>query len=502
MPFADLNLAAATTHLRTRALSSTYPVARAFADGDHWQGGAGWVGPRPQPGDPGSAETLLEIERGFVAKNAIREVLDRHIAGVVGQPIAWRLTVARALAADEEATPDEQDRIAEAEAALTTWWDEMGVAEQIQTAMLTLLSGGRVSLRLFVPPGLLDANGRLPAGDLATQLARIVVEEPTPPDAAAVIRDPATRQRAGVFAYTLNQQSYLELSYREADATVLRIVGGEQPQEVRLPLGGRLLLHDLERAPLITAPVLSQQKLLNLAYTMLGRNTVLGGFLERTLLNAQLPGRWETDDATGQRRFIPEPLRFGAGAVNVLQGAELRDERTDELKGYATPNIIYRDPVPVATFAETRDIAYRAILEECRQLHALISGDAGASGVSRQQAAADFLGSLSLTAPQVERAVRWLLETALHLAAHFAGQSGRYLDLRAVAVCTLRTGPLTSEDTAQVISLVESELLSRETGMSRVGVDDTDAERGRIDAEREQRTSVGAMALASFDSGQ
>jgi hypothetical protein len=135
-------------------------------------------------------------------------------------------------------------------------------------------------------------------------------------------------------------------------------------------------------------------------------------------------------------------------------------------------------------------------------LHSLISGDAGASGVSRQQATGDFLASMGDTASEVERVVRWLLETALHLAAHFAGQPGRYLDLRATAVCTLSAGPLTSEDVTQVVTLVEADLLSRETGMGRVGVDDTDAEAGRIQAEREQRATVGQVALASFDSGE
>lgn len=244
------------------------------------------------------------------------------------------------------------------------------------------------------------------------------------------------------------------------------------------------------------------QKLLNLALTMLGRNVVLGGFLERVLINAQLPGAYRTDPHTGKQVFVPHPLEFGAGSVNALVGVEVRDEATGELKSYANPSVVYRDPVPVGTFADTRDIAYRAILEECQQAHALLSGDAAPSGESRRQALSDFLSSLRLTAPAVERAVRWLLETALHLAAHFAGQPGRYLDLRAVTICHLDTGPLGADEAKQVIDLVDAKLLSRETGMARVGIDDTDAEAQRIQAEDEASASLGGNVINAFNSGQ
>jgi hypothetical protein len=197
----------------------------------------------------------------------------------------------------------------------------------------------------------------------------------------------------------------------------------------------------------------------------------------------------------------PDPFYFGAGSVNVIQGAEIRDERTKELKGFASPSIVYRDPVPVSTFLDTRDAAYQAILEEAQQLHALISGDAGASGVSRQQALTDFLSSLMTTAPQVEHAVRWCVTTALRLAAYLAGQPGRYDSLRVEAVCQFHLGPVTPAELTALIALVEAEILSRETAMGRTGIDDTDAEARRIAAEREARTRLGTQVLASFDSG-
>jgi hypothetical protein len=94
-----------------------------------------------------------------------------------------------------------------------------------------------------------------------------------------------------------------------------------------------------------------------------------------------------------------------------------------------------------------------------------------------------------------------MLETALHMGAHFAGQGGRYLGLRVVASCRLDTGPLSADEAKQVIDLVDARLLSRETGMARVGVDDSDAEAQRIQAEQEASARLGAQVVANFNSG-
>ncbi len=493
--------------------------ALAFAEGDHWQHGHGWVGPRPDhhlghDDRPYEADyrhsmhhhLLREIRRAFISKNAIGEVLARHRAGVIGHPIAWKLTVSRPLAQGESPTAAEQALIAEAEAALTTWWDQEGVVEELHEALVLLLCAGRAPLRLYVPPGLLveqaDGSVTLPPGDLPAQLARIALDTPDR-DEATVIEDDRTRAEAGIFlAEEEKGQPTLEVSALDGTETVLRIIAGDTVQsETRLPLGGRLLVYELERPVLITAQVLSLQKLLNLSLSMLGRNVVLGGFLERVFLNTQMPGEFRTDPHTGGQVFVPHPLDVGAGSINVLQGTEIRDDATGQVTGYANPSVVYRDPVPVQTFADTRDIAYRAILEETQQAHALLSGQGAPSGESRRQALADFLSSLRLTAPAIERAVRWMLETALHLGAHFAGQPGRYLGLRVVTTCHLDTGPLAADEAKQVIDLVAAELLSRETGMARVGVDDSDAEAQRIQAEREASASLGGQVINAFNSG-
>jgi hypothetical protein len=250
----------------------------------------------------------------------------------------------------------------------------------------------------------------------------------------------------------------------------------------------------MEREPLIGEQVRQQQKLLNLAKTMLARNVVVGGFLERVLLNAQVPGTWSRDAATGEETFTAGTFSVGAGTTNFFAGVPIVDTEGNTT-GYANPSVVYRDPVPVSTFVETEQHAYRGILSETRQMHALISGDAAASGESRKQALYDFTMSLMDTAEEVERALRWLLETVLNLAAVFSGEPGRYVGLRVNAMARIDVGPLSADDQRALTELVGARLMSRRKAMARLGIDDPDAEEQQIEQEQEQQRQQARLSL-------
>ena len=482
--FADWTLQDARQALP--ALDSGSTSNELFYTGDHWQSGDGWIGPRPAAGEVGGATVLIEIERALVSKNAVREVLTRHGGAVLGHEPTWSLTPARALADGEDPTPDEQALIDEAETALTAWWDVRGAHACLRMAAIRMLYAGRGCVRMYVPSGLLDDAGRVPPGDLTESFSRLYLDDPKP-DQADVITDSATQREAGIYCYQDGGGDYAEMVFVDPESgyTTLRIMSGaaDKTQRAPLDLGGRLTIYALRREPLITPQVRQQQRLLNLAKTMLGRNVVLGGFLERIILNAQLPGTITTN-AAGVKTFTPDPLKLGAGTTNVFAGLPITDEG-GRVTGYATPSVIYRDPVPVTTFEETARSAYLGILEETQQLYAAIAGDATASGESRTQARADFTLSLGDTIAQVEQAGRWLIETALAMAAAFSGQPGRYEALRATFTCRVDTGPITADEQDQTRQNVAANLLSEETGMERIGVADVDAEKTKIAAQRE-----------------
>ena len=483
--FADWTLQDATDALGK--LEAGVLASSRFYDGDHWQGGDAWIGPRPATGEIGAEAVRLEIQRALVSKNAVREVVTRHQGALLGHEPDWDLTLARGLADGEQPTPEEQALIDEAGAALTTWWDARGVHSSLRTAVARVLWAGRSCLRLYVPSGLLDEQGRVPLGTLTESLDRLFLDDPLPAQ-ADVVRDSATHRQAGIYLYREGVTDYAELVSVDVTngETVLRIVGNtaESEQRAPLPLGGRLTIFALRRDPIITPQVRQQQMLLNLAKTMLGRNVVMGGFLERIILNAQLPGTITEDATTKKKTFVPDPLRLGAGTTNILAGLPITDE-AGRVTGYATPSIVYRDPVPVTRFEDTARSAYLGILEETQQLYAAIAGDATASGESRAQARADFTLSLGDTLAQVEQAGRWLIETALAMAAAFSGVPGRYDGLRATFACRVDTGPITADEQDQTRQNVAAGLLAEETGMARIGVQDVDAEKTKIAAQRE-----------------
>lgn len=515
-PFATLTPQGATKLLKAaikaadQTISDAPAVNRKYYDGDHYQDGKEWGGPMPTGNAADVQLAKAEIKRAFTSKNAIKETCGRHMRAVIGGEPQWSVTLRRELGEGEEPTPEEQALIDEAGGALIELWDgtehKKGLLQALQDATTSLLLSGRSCLRAYVPRGrtTIGADGvrRLDSAPqtLADALDYLYVQHPGFAQ-AAIARDDDTQQPIALYGWTdAAGKEVLEVAYIDGEQTLLgQFASDGTLQSYPLTLGKRLPIYQMEGAPLITEQVRSQQRLLNMALTMLGRNVILGGFLERIFLNAQMPGKTVTDEE-GNKRFVPEPLDVGPGSVNVLRGVKYE---TDEGKtAYTTPSVVYRDPVSVETFTATKRESYQGILEETHQLHALISGDAAASGESRIQARQDFVSSLGDTVTQVNAAGRWLLEIALAYAAFFLGEPGRYEQLRVTFECRVDTGPISSEDRQAIINEVDADLESREGAMVRLGRTDPDTTLQQIASERERlQTPVEAAQTARAQFG-
>lgn len=489
----------------------------AFYDGDHWQKGDAWTGPMLPSSHAQYTTALTNVEKGFVSKNVIAEVVDRHIAGILGRSPNWTPAVRRPLEQDEEPNKEEQDLIKEAQAALTEWLDgQYGIAprergqneiklctpfEVAQLAVGSALLTRRGVFRLFVTPAAVIPNEQnqltVEQDPLAESIKKIFVQH-TESSQAGVVIDKDTMDKVGIYSYKQDDGlEFVELSYLDSENTLLRITNrrttlrGGQPkrgqknlseQTTSLPLGGRLTIYEMERSLLIGESVRQAQKALNKAKTMNSRNLDSGGFLERIFLNAQMPGAWEDDpDNPGKKMFVPANIYLGPGTASWLSGIETTD--SEGRKALASPSVVYRDPVPSTTFIESGTDYYRGILEETDQLHVLISGDATASGESRLQAKDDFLKSLLITKDELDAALTWLLETVLKMAAYFAATPDRFDGLRIVVDSQVDLGIIGSDEQQQVISAVDGELLSQETGMRRIKVQDPAAEKALIQTE-------------------
>lgn len=509
-PFDNFTLDQVLAEL-AKARPACAAVNRRFYDGDHWQEGAQWIGPRPDSTDPEALRVLGEIAKAFTPQNAIKETTDRHTDGIVGKEPAWGFTVRRALKEGKAPTRAEQALIDEAEAAITSWWDARKALAELKELARTLLLGGRASLRLFVPSGLrtLDPITQQPIVPVVSKLEQalgyLYLDRPAV-GAAGIIVDPATQQHCGAYVYTERSETLAELSYLDLDTgeTVLRILrsSGSQPGDVwRYKLGGHLLLHEMQAPALITDPVRRLQNQLNMARTMSGRNVVQGGFLERLILNAQMPGSYvddptaEPDSSGRRRRFVPRSLRTGAGRTNFISGQPIYNEK-GQLTGYTPASVVFRDPVSTTTFEEAVGANHRSILQEVRQLHALISGDSTASGAARIQARADFAKSLAGTKIEIDALGRWLIETVLAIGAMLAGTPGRYDALRATFDSHIDTGPISADERRALGEEVDKGRLSLETFLALVGHDDVDAEKTRIAAEKARIAAEKAERIA------
>lgn len=403
-------------------------------------------------------------------------------------------------------------RLADLEDALTTWWDERQVHSVLDELITNACLAGRATIRIYVPPGLIDEGGALvTAGKtLRDTLKSIYIHAPDI-DQCAVIRDTYTMRDMGIYHMKDEEgNEYAEVMYVNIDGvTIIREVATEDDPEndkqkntiedgMQMELGGRMLMYELKIPKLITDQVRQLQKLVNKSLTMGGENVNLAGFLERTILNGQLPRHVEevTENGRTVKRFVRDKMDLGGGAVNSIIGVPMFGPE-NEFKGLATPNIVYRDPVGPEQFEKTVYMAYRALLEEVDQVHYLLSGEQYASGESRKQARADFIASLRKVRGVLNELGRWLIETVLAYGTWLANGGSAFEDLRAVFDARLDPGPATSDEINMGIQMHEAELLSAPTTMSWAGVDDVDAEMLLVQEEKKENHARAMEEMAA-----
>lgn len=504
----------------------------AFYNGDHWQGGAAWTGPSLSANtNPLSDATMAAIQKSFVSRNAISEITGRHVAGVLGREIHWKLTVARPLPMikvvdkltgkerEERALPsdEEQALIDEAEALLVKWLNKRGVARIMQSMVAAFLNTKRAVMRVYVPPDLRDDDGNLPPGDMEQTIDYIYPQHLGHNDDKLVLQFPfatvytqkSSQRQVGVYTYKevdefaelmgaeATEEERAELTYLdEAGMTVLRVINKEGNVEdpVTMPLGGRLTMFEATRPWLVTPQIVSLQKLLNMSLTMMQRNAVVAGFLERVFSNVDWPGKWVDDPSEpAGKRFVPDELVIGPNVNTHIRGIKIKDK--DNNTSFATPEINYRDPVSPQTFVDTQAYTYTSILQESNQLHYAQVGGTVVSGESRKQAREAFKQDLQMSASLVEEVMRWLLELVLAMASYFAGRAGAFEGLRVYAQCRINTGPISPEDMRAAKEMKEATLWSRETAQSETGIEDVDAENARIAKEQAELAESEAANL-------
>lgn len=428
---------------------------RNYYDGDTWQY---WVGPKP-PADAANVKALEELRRVFQQSNKVRECCDRAVNGLIAKPFQWEIV-------DESGEPTENTAAETIVREWLSWVDAQSmaiagvVAPPLWEAVKDLAVDGEGYLRIWMPDRLSEYPERY---------QQILMSRISPNAVAVKDDDDGFIEEYTVFTASGQERQILA---KNGDLTV-NVDGIET---VHRGLGSWLVFRMAGRS-LITEDVMSAQNSINLARTMEARSLIQNGFVERVLLNAQLPGQWVPDPASPNgQRFEPDPngLRTGAGMTSFVQGNPIYNDM-GQVSGYTNPSIAYNNPAPLDSYALSVAGSTEIIYHAMGQGH-LLASDSQMSGVARQVLRQDAV----LKIAQYERTIVTALETMLTTLL-------KHLEFQGIRVSVqLRTAInfVSPEEKTAIMAEYNAGLMSKATAIAMLGtVEDVDAEMVLIEEE-------------------
>ena len=489
-------------------LPTDYTITAGYVvDKNHFQKGTEWVG-------PGDATTNTTIEKQFAPEDAIGEVL-ANIENAFSNPQLGGTPILETPATTESV----KARLNELLPILEEWWHTQRMQEHIQNNQRTAAWAGWADLRLWIPHRFLLRN---PDNTITVQEATSIEEALNfihvmvpQPKWGAIITDKSTMDKIAVFLdvevefaadgkridFPRAELVYLDperVNDKDSETTLRITYANEDKPDVvaELPLGGRLLMAEMSANILITDPVIRTQRQLNLLTTIVTRIGETAAFRERYTTNAKPQGLRipyedgdtlkdgafiERDDEGRQWQVIPQPRTLGASTTTELVGLPIADERGDQ-KNHSQPGVVIVDPVDPGPYLLAADSVRRRILRMCAQGHLGGVSNAESSGIAYEQARAVFEKDLEKRKTSQEGMLRELLTTALALAENLSGNEGRFTNfLRLTVEQNINAGPRSPDLVRLDLEAYEAGVLSKSTVMTRLGIDDTNAEIARID---------------------
>lgn len=486
-----------------------YELRRKYAvDSEHFSA-TEWVG-------PGNPVSNSKIEKQFAPDDAIGDALWNIANAFREAQIGFAPLVA--VPPGQEVPAMTRRRIEEATAAITNLWDRVGLHELTQDRLYTSGWAGFSALRPRVPQRFMvrgegNTVGFLPVSDITEAFEYIYVDAPDPAS-CGVYTEPNTKDRVAIFFGSqtvrnakgeVNEQKYVELVYldplrtRDREAmTTMRLVyedPGLQGYSANLALGGRILTAQMVARALLTDAVLRTQRQLNLLTSLITRMGETAAFRGRYTQNAKPIGTrtlWEEGEAIPAGSFLerdeedrqwlvtPVERTLGANTTTDLVGLDKYNTEGDVV-GHESPGVILEDPVDPTAYINAAESVRRRLLRMCSQGHLAGTSNFEVSGIAYEQARAVFEKDLNKRRVAEEGMLRDLITNILALAEYIADQPGYFTDnLRVVVDQHVDAGPRSPDSVRLDHEAFEKGLLSRETAMSKIGVEDLEAEQERI----------------------
>ena len=450
-----------------------------YKEGDHWQAGAGYTGPRLPADHPLYGVWLAEMERIFVSKDILKEIRNREKWALTGKAWTWSIL-------DENNEPLDEESSTELKTFLDDWMHEKKIVSVVADAIAN--SGwagedgqlGRGILRFYIPEQRLD-DGLAKAEDLGQALSMIELEAPDP-ETAMVMEDADTEyEKVGFISWSEEKDGEefdrAELVYvDEQGLTVLESlisVEGSSGSSEPLNLLGTITMYQMERPLIIDQSMRSMQRFYNHVATAF--QAAIGGaaWPEDFFFGLLPPGQWEEGE-DGKDVFVPEPLVRGPGRSHFLQPGTVLDEDGTE-RAVMGGRHARTQPVPATLFIEAKNNIQSDMIASVFQAYTEITGMAQASGEKLQLARGDFESAATDTANETRMMVRWVLETALLLAqiVEGGGEPKKYNIRTAVQI---DTGVVTAEHKLILAQLRSEGFISHETALAEAGYPDPTAE--------------------------
>ena len=435
-----------------------------------------WIGPILDKEKYQDADEVMDaVERVFQSHNLVKECVDRHVDSLIGNPPIYFFTDLEGNRKNDEAS-NEADIYMQ---RILNNWDTQATETEtdlddafdphpIVRALTLLLLTGTAYLRLWTPD--IFANSPNPA-------QRVALHCPSN-DAIVIERHTGGFMKAVKYRYVdegieLTEYQFIDPLTNETVFQTLDTQGNLIGDEIRINLGGRFTVFEFRRSFLVSESIRRKQNGLNYALTMLLRNISFGGFPWLLVLGALPPGRWEQDETTGREEYIEEGgIEVGPGEATFVTGTPEYDA-DGKITGYSRPSVFAKDPVSVQTFIDTVNTLTALIYREFGQQHIISDNKSQQVALVLQYIRDDNRRALKKDASRIAIVFKKLFLTAVLLA---TDEPERFLNLDISVQIQPSLNSPTGDDMQQTRENFKAGLLSRPTAMSRIGVEDTDAE--------------------------
>lgn len=456
-----------------------------------------WTGPKPELTHPKYQMVMKRLEKSFHQYNIVRKIVNHYINALVGKPFHWYL----------KNSSGEMDSENEAEKYLQMWWDynkqvsisqRLGKGKPFAEAICQMLvrdnrgvvntgvSGSVDSITGGIGTGYLRLYSPKRYANLSEPWKRIILHCPTPGSVSVERDDDGILYRAA-YSYGKGREIYTLL-----DSGLTQIEDSQGSREV--DLGGRLPIFEISGDCIVTQDIKDAQNAINKGLTLKGENLNFAGFLERVILNGQMPGKWVNDASSpGGEKFIPDGggLQGGAGKVLHIQGIPIGDRKSPS--GYTDPSVVYRDPVDVENFLKDFELNLKCAYLAADLGHLLSAGDGSLSAVSRRTLKEDFVTGLGQYAENIQAVICNIFDTVLLILSRDLNRPD-FAQYSTAVELKMNLGAPLPEERDQNRQDYQAGLLSWTTAVMGTGeVSDPDAEWGLKLREREEMRKLDAQ---------